>query len=70
MERYRAEIDKCMSAYVRDFTSLPTLLGDMVGWGDWRIGMVSWASIIIPLALLWFIGWGLGRVVRWVGDEG
>jgi hypothetical protein len=38
----------------------------MIGTGDWKLGAVAWGFIIIPLALLWIVAWGVGRVVRWV----
>jgi hypothetical protein len=66
MDRYRAETAKCSAAFVRDFTSLPGIFGAMIGAGNWNVGLVAWGFILIPLALLWIIVWGVGGVVRWV----
>ena len=56
MEIYRAEVANCVRAYGRDYTSLPKLL--------WRLDVVGWGFIVIPLALLWIISWGVGRVIN------
>jgi hypothetical protein len=66
MDKYKAERDKCSEAFVRDFVSLPATYAAMVGFGDWKVGGVAWGVIVIPLALLWIVAWGLGRLVLWV----
>jgi len=66
MNRYRTEVAKCSEAFVRDFTSVPGIFGAMIGAGDWKLAAVAWGFILIPLALLWIVAWGVGRVVRWV----
>jgi hypothetical protein len=66
MDRYRAERDKCSSALVRDIITVPGIFGAMIGAGDWRTGGVAWGFILIPLALLWIVGWASGRLVYWV----
>jgi hypothetical protein len=66
MDRYRAEEAKCSAALVRGLVGLPEMLGAMIGAGDWKLGAVAWGFILIPLALLWIVAWGVGRVVRWV----
>jgi hypothetical protein len=64
--RYDAEKAKCLEAFERNIVSLPGILSSMIGAGDWRLGGVAWGFILIPLALLWVVGWGVGRVVRWI----
>jgi ABC-type polysaccharide/polyol phosphate export permease len=66
MNRYQAEVAKCSEAFVRDVISLPAIFGAMIGTGNWNLGLVAWGFILIPLALLWIIAWGIGRVVHWV----
>jgi hypothetical protein len=66
MDRYRAEEAKCLQALVPGLIGVPGTLGAMIGAGDWRTGAVAWGFILIPLALLWIVVWGVGRVVRWV----
>jgi hypothetical protein len=66
MDRYRAEEAKCSAALVRGLISVPGMFGAMVGAGDWKLGGVAWGFVLIPLALLWIVAWGVGRVVRWV----
>jgi hypothetical protein len=66
MDRYRAEVAKCTETFVRNFVSLPVVLSAMIGAGDWRLGGVAWGFILIPLALLWIVGWSVGRVVLWI----
>ena len=67
MDRYHVETAKCSQDLVRGLISVPELLGAMIGFGSWQAGLVGWGFIIIPLALLWIVCWGLGRVVYWVG---
>jgi hypothetical protein len=66
MDTYTAEEDRCLAVYARDVIVLPVVLGAMVGVGDRTLGLVAWGSIVIPLALLWIIGWIVGRLVSWV----
>ena len=66
MDRYRAERDKCLATFVRNIISVPGIFGAMFGAGDWKLGGLAWGFIFIPLALLWIVGWGLGRTVLWI----
>jgi hypothetical protein len=67
MDRYRTEEAKCVQAFVHgNVVSVPGTFGAMFGAGDWKLGGVAWGFILIPLALLWIVGWGLGRVVQWI----
>jgi hypothetical protein len=66
MDRYRAEEAKCSAAFVGNIVSVPWTFGSMIGAGDWKLGGVAWGFILIPLALLWIVGWGFGRVVYWI----
>jgi hypothetical protein len=65
-DRYRAEEAKCSAALVRGLVGVPEMFGAMIGAGDWRSGAVAWGFILIPLALLWIVVWGVARVVHWV----
>jgi hypothetical protein len=66
MDRYNAEEKKCIDSFVRDYVGIDKLLSTMVGQGDYQLGLLAWGSILVPLAVLWIVGWGLGRVVSWV----
>jgi hypothetical protein len=66
MDRYRAEEAKCLETFVRNIISLPSTLGAMIGAGDWKLGGLAWGFILIPLALLWIVGWSVGSVVVWI----
>jgi hypothetical protein len=66
MDRYHAEEAKCWEASVRNMVSIPSTFGAMTGAGDWKLGVGAWGFILIPLALLWIIGWCSGRVVLWI----
>lgn len=66
MDRYRAEEAKCLETFAHNIITLPGTLGAMFGAGDWKLGAVAWGFILIPLALLWIVGWGLGRIVLWI----
>jgi hypothetical protein len=66
MDRYRAEKTKCLDAFVRNIVSVPETFGAMIGAGDWRLGGLVWGFILIPLALLWLFGWGIGSVTHWI----
>jgi hypothetical protein len=66
MNRYRAEEAKCSDALVHGLVGVPGTFGAMIGAGDWKLGAVAWGFILIPLALLWIVAWGVGRVVHWV----
>ena len=45
---------------------LPQLFSAMIGVGDRKLALVAWGTFLIPLCLLWVLGWGFGRIVRWV----
>jgi hypothetical protein len=66
MDRYHAEEAKCWEASVGNMVSIQGTFGAMIGAGDWKLGGVAWGFMLIPLALLWIVGWGVGRVVHWV----
>jgi hypothetical protein len=66
MERYRSEVDKCIKTAIGQYVSIPKVLSAMIGQGDYQLGLIAWGFILIPLALLWIVGWGLGRTVSWV----
>ena len=66
MDKYRAEEAKCSEALVSGFIDVPGTFSAMVGAGDWKLGGVAWGFILIPLALLWIVGWGVGRVIQWI----
>jgi hypothetical protein len=65
-DRYRAEKDACIGAYVNKSVGIDTLLKAGVGFGDPTLAWQLWAFIAIPLCLLWFACWAFGRIVRWV----
>jgi hypothetical protein len=65
-DKYEAEKVKCYDALVRGLVGMPEMSRAMIGAGDWRLGAVAWGFILIPLALLWIVVWGVGRIVRWV----
>jgi hypothetical protein len=66
MDRYNAEHALCLDAFVRDYVSLPRLLSALIGMGDRTVGLVAWGFILIPLALLWVVGWIAGKTVQWI----
>jgi hypothetical protein len=66
MDKYRAEEAKCSEALVSGLIGVPGTFSAMIGAGDWKLGGVAWGFILIPLALLWIVAWGVGRVVHWV----
>jgi len=63
MDMYTAERDKCLDVLVRDYVGLPQLFRALIGIGDWKVAAVAWGVLLIPLCLLWVVGWGLGRIV-------
>jgi hypothetical protein len=69
MNRYIAETDACSRVYARDGVRLPRVLSAMVGAGDRILGLAGWGFMLIPLALLWIISWGIGRVVTWIASS-
>jgi hypothetical protein len=65
-EKYTAERDKCLDVLVRDYAGFPQLFSAIIGVGDRRLALIAWGTFLIPLCLLWVLGWGFGRIVRWV----
>ena len=65
-DQYKAEGVKCLEAFGRRAINLPGTLDAMIGAGDWKLGGAAWGFIVIPLALLWLVGWGLGSLVQWI----
>ena len=65
-DKYHAETAKCLQAFERDFVSLQKLFHAMTGTGDRLLGLVTWGFIVIPLCLLWVLGWAFGRTAKWV----
>ena len=65
-DKYTAERDKCLDVLVQDLVGLPQLFSAMIGVGDRKLALVAWGTFLIPLCLLWVLGWGFGRIVRWV----
>jgi hypothetical protein len=66
MNKYIAEGDVCSRAHARDGVRLPRVLRAMVGTDDRILGLAGWGFMLIPLALLWIISWGIGRIVIWI----
>ena len=66
VNKYRREMDVCQDQLRRKLVSFPMLLGAMVGIGELGTGLLMWGYIAIPLALLWVVGWVIGRTVIWV----
>ncbi len=66
MNKYDAEVAKCLDAFARDVVTLPRLFRAMIGAGDWELGLIAWGFILVPPALLWIIAWAVRRVVHWV----
>ena len=66
MNRYIAETNACSQAYVRDGVRVPRVLRAMVGTDDRILGLAGWGFMLIPLALLWIVSWGIGRIVIWI----
>jgi hypothetical protein len=66
MDTYTAEADRCLAAYSQKHVTLAVVLPAMVGVGDRTLGLMAWGFIVIPPALLWIIGWIVGRVVCWI----
>jgi hypothetical protein len=67
MDKYHEEVERCSTAFSRDFVSIQKVFSAMIGIGDRTLGLVAWGFFLIPLCVLWVAGWGLGRIVRWVG---
>ena len=66
MDKYRAERDKCYERLVPALISVPGIFGAMVGAGDWKLGGMAWGFIVMPLAMLWIVAWGVGRTLSWI----
>src|SRR5262245_63479443 len=69
-DKYEVKKAACSEAFKRDFVTLPEMFSAMVGLGDrQRLGyltrtemqLFAWGLILIPLILLWVVGWGLGK---------
>jgi len=65
MDRYRREMDRC-SEHLKQLVGVNTVVGAMFGMGELATGAIMWGFILVPLALLWLICWGIGRTVIWV----
>jgi hypothetical protein len=65
-DKYEAESTKCLDALTQNLLGLPQIFSALIGTGDRTLALVVWGIILIPPALLWVIGWSLGRLVRWV----
>jgi hypothetical protein len=68
MNKHDAEEAKCREE-LRGLVGINTLFNALIGKDDPKHPKLSaglWIVILVPLALLWVGGWGLGRVVRWV----
>jgi hypothetical protein len=65
-DKYRQELDRCSAAFLRDVVPIQKVFSAMIGMGDRTLGLVTWGFILIPLCVLWVVGWGLGKIVRWV----
>ena len=66
MNRYIAETNACSQAYVRDGVRVPRVLRAMVGTDDRILGLAGWGFMLIPVALLWIVSRGIGRIVIWI----
>jgi hypothetical protein len=64
-DMYTAERDKCLDA-LRNLIGIQDVLGAMIGVGKPTHALTAWGTFLIPLCLLWVLGWCLGRIVRWV----
>jgi hypothetical protein len=67
-DRYKVEGAKCLETFGRNAINLPGTLDAMfgIGAGDWKLGGGAWGFILIPLALLWLLGWDVGSLVQWI----
>jgi hypothetical protein len=65
-DKLHAEDAKCSNALKSGLVALPTVLSAMVGMGDGWLALTAWGVILLPLGVLWVVGWGLGRAVGWV----
>jgi hypothetical protein len=67
--QYKAEVDKCISAYLRDFMPIQEAYGALVGLGhDPMHTKLLWGVILVPLGFLWAAGWTIGRTFKWVAE--
>jgi hypothetical protein len=53
----------CSGLFVHDFVSVLTVFGSMIGLWEWKRGAITWLFVLIPLLLLWLVGWSLSRIV-------
>ena len=65
-DKYHEEVNRCSAASSRVFVSLQGVSSAMIGIGGRTLGLVVWGFILIPLCLLWAVGWVLGKIVRWI----
>jgi hypothetical protein len=66
MDKYQQEVNRCLASFSRDFVGIEKLFSALLGIGDRTLGLVAWGFILIPLCVLWVVGWGFGRIGRWV----
>jgi hypothetical protein len=66
MDQYHAEVKKCLDAWTRDVISPQKLFSALIGTGDRALIQMAWGLILIPLCLLWVVGWVLGKTVKWI----
>ena len=66
MNRYIAETNACSQVYTRDGVRLPRVVRAMGSTDDRILGLAGWGFMLIPLALLWIISWGIGHIVIWI----
>jgi hypothetical protein len=66
MDQYHVEVQKCVDAFMRDFISFQKFFSALVGTGDRALFQMAWGLILIPLCLLWVVGWALGKTVKWI----
>ena len=63
-DKYRAEEAKCREG-LKGLVGIDTLFYALIGKGDPKMTAGLWIVILVPPALLWVAGSGLGRIVRW-----
>jgi hypothetical protein len=58
-----AQLNCSASLFAHDFVSVPTIFGSMIGLWEWKRGAITWLFVLIPLPLLWLVGWSLSLIV-------